>query len=88
MASAVGCAGDGVNARLEWERAQGGCARTIAHIITNPGQAKRNAAGATGLMVSSPSVVHPRCAGKRDENETKTSALVVTVGGGDRLTPI
>lgn len=33
---------------------------TIAHIITSPGQAKRAlAAGATGLMVSSPSKVHP-----------------------------
>ena len=49
------------NARPEaWSALKAAKRPTIAHIITNPGQAKQAlAAGATGLMVSSPSKVHP-----------------------------
>jgi len=49
------------NARPEaWSALKAAKRPTITHIITNPGQAKQAlAAGATGLMVSSPSKVHP-----------------------------
>ena len=49
------------NARPEaWSAPKADKRPTITHIITNPGQAKQAlAAGATGLMVSSPSKVHP-----------------------------
>ena len=49
------------NARPEaWSALKAAKRPMIAHIITSPGQAKRAlAAGVTGLMVSSPSKVHP-----------------------------